>query len=376
MTAIRTYLDWNATAPLRPEARVAMVKALDLTGNPSSIHAEGRHARAVIDDAREQVAALVGARASDVVFTSGATEANATVMAAGWSTIFVSDIEHESVVHAAKATRARIIEIPVGRDGVVEVGAIADEVLTGTGSSGRTLLTLQHANNETGAIQPVAEVAAFARAHGLAVHTDAVQTCGRLPVDVAALGVDYLSLSAHKLGGPKGIGALILRDGAPLPNLLLGGGQERRRRAGTENIAGIAGFGAAAVAAKAEIANIDRQRARRDLLEHHIRSMSPKAVIVAETVERLPNTTCVAVSGITSETLVIKLDLAGFAISAGSACSSGKVGASHVLRAMGTPPDLARAAIRISIGASTTDAEIDRFLTHWTTITRTAAKAA
>ncbi len=376
MNAPRTYLDWNATAPLRPEARAAMIAALDLTGNPSSIHAEGRKARALVNDAREKVAALVGAASADVVFASGATEANATVMAGGWDTIFVSDIEHESVLHAAKATRARIVEIPVGHDGIVETGAIADEVLTGRHSLGRALITLQHANNETGIVQSVAEVAAFARAHGIAMHTDAVQTCGRLTVDVDALDVDYLSLSAHKLGGPKGVGALVLRNGAPLPNLLLGGGQERRRRAGTENITGIAGFGAATAAAKAEIATIDRQRLLRDRLEHHILAMTPDAVIIGRDVERLPNTTCVALPGGSAETLVIKLDLAGIAVSAGSACSSGKVGTSHVLRAMGTPPDLARAAIRISIGATTTADDVDRFLAAWTSITRTAAKAA
>jgi cysteine desulfurase len=374
MNAPRTYLDWNATAPLRPEARAAMIAALDFTGNPSSIHAEGRKARALVNDAREKVAALVGAASADVVFASGATEANATVMAGGWDTI--SDIEHESVLHAAKATRARIVEIPVGHDGIVETGAIADEVLTGRHPLGRALITLQHANNETGIVQPVAEVAAFARAHGIAMHTDAVQTCGRLAVDVDALDVDYLSLSAHKLGGPKGVGALVLRNGAPLPNLLLGGGQERRRRAGTENITGIAGFGAATAAAKAEIATIDRQRLLRDRLEHHILAMTPDAVIIGRDVERLPNTTCVALPGGSAETLVIKLDLAGIAVSAGSACSSGKVGTSHVLRAMGTPPDLARAAIRISIGATTTADDVDRFLAAWTSITRTAAKAA
>lgn len=372
----RTYLDWNATAPLRPEAKAAAIAALDVIGNPSSIHAEGRKARALVNDAREQVAALVGAAPADVVFTSGATEANSTVMAANWSTIFVAGMEHESVLHAAKATRARIVEIPVGHDGVIETGAVADEVLSGCEPIGRALITVQHANNETGVIQPIADVAAFARAHDISMHTDAVQTCGRLAVDVNTLGVDYLSLSAHKLGGPKGIGALVLRNGAPLPNLLLGGGQERRRRAGTENVVGIAGFGAAAVAAKAEIDTIDRQRALRDRLEKHILTMSPEAVIIGLDVERLPNTTCVALAATTAETLVIKLDLAGIAVSAGSACSSGKVGASHVLRAMGVRPDLSRAAIRISIGATTTDEDVVRFLAAWTSITRTAAKAA
>lgn len=373
---VRTYLDWNATAPLRPEARAAMIAALGLVGNPSSVHAEGRAARSLIEDAREKVAALVGASPADVVFTSGATEANVAVMAGGWSTIFVADIEHESVLHAAKASRARIVEIPVDARGVIDSGTIADAVLCAPEALGRALLTLQMANNETGIVNPVADVAAFARAHGIATHTDAVQACGRMIVDVRSLSVDYLSLSAHKLGGPKGVGALILRAGAALPNLLLGGGQERRRRAGTENVAGIAGFGVAADMARRDIANIHRQRALRDRIEHQLRVTSPDAVIVGHDVERLANTTCVALPGAAAETLLIKLDLAGIAVSAGSACSSGKVGASHVLRAMGIAPDLARAAIRISIGPTTTDADIGRFIDTWTTITRTAAKAA
>lgn len=376
MMAARTYLDWNATAPLRPEARTAMLAALDLQGNPSSVHAEGRAARAVVEDARERVAALVGAAPADVVFTSGATEANVTVLSGGWSTILVADIEHESVLHPAKASRARIIEIPVDATGSIDAGAIADEILCSSEPLGRALLTLQMANNETGAIQPVAAVAAFARAHGIATHTDAVQACGRLVVDVGALGIDYLSLSAHKLGGPKGVGALILRAGAALPNLLLGGGQERRRRAGTENVAGIAGFGAAAECAARELAHVDRQRALRDRLECEIVRQTPDAVIIGARSERLRNTSCIALAGKTAETLLIKLDLAGIAVSSGSACSSGKVGASHVLRAMGIAPDLARAAIRISLGATTTDDDIARFLAAWTTITRTAAKAA
>lgn len=372
----RTYLDWNATAPLRPEARAAVITALDVVGNPSSVHAEGRRARALVEEAREQVAALVGAAPADVVFTSGATEANATVMAGGWGTIFVSDIEHESVVQAAKATRARIVEIPAGLDGTVDVGAIADEVLTGDASGGRALITLQLANNETGVVQPVGEVAAFARAHGLSMHCDGVQACGRIDVRGALRDVDFVSISAHKLGGPKGVGALIVRNGAPLPSLLLGGGQERRRRAGTENIGGIAGFGAAAAAARAELAQYDRLRGLRDHLERQVRATMPEAVIIGGDAERLANTSCVALPGRPAETLVIKLDLAGIAVSAGSACSSGKVGASHVLLAMGHTPDTARSAIRISIGPTTRERDIAHFLDAWTTITRTTAKAA
>jgi cysteine desulfurase len=377
MTRARTYLDWNATAPLCDAARAAMIRALDLVGNPSSVHAEGRAARAVIEDAREQVAALVGARPADVVFTSGATEANATVFAAGWDTIYLCEAEHDSVLAPAKGSQARrIIELPIERDGRAVVDAIAADVLCGSDHIGRGLITLQLANNETGVLQPVADVAAFAREHGLLVHTDAVQAPGRIAVDIEALGVDYLSISAHKLGGPKGVGALVLRDGAPLPALLMGGGQERRRRAGTENIAGIAGFGAAAVVALQNLRGIDAQRARRDRLEAAMLSLYPELTVIGAESPRLANTSCIAFSGKAAETFVIKYDLAGVSLSAGSACSSGKVGTSHVLRAMGIPPDVARSAIRISLGPTTTDDDIAAFLAASATILRSAAKAA
>ncbi len=373
---VRTYLDWNATAPLCATARAAMVAALDLNGNASSVHAEGRKARAAIEDAREAVAVLVGAAPADVVFTSGATEANATVLAGHWDTVFVADIEHDSVLAAAKSSRARSVEIPIGQDGVAAVAAIAAEVLCGTEPLGRALITLQMANNETGVIQPVADVAAFARHHGIMTHTDAVQAPGRMALDVRALGVDFMSISAHKFGGPKGVGALVLQDGAPLPALLLGGGQERRRRAGTENVAAIAGFGAAATQALRDLAAIDRQRLLRDMLEREVLRRTSAAVVIGMEATRLANTTCIAVPNQPAESTLIKLDLAGIAVSSGSACSSGKVGASHVLRAMGIGPDLARSAIRISIGPTTDDNDIAAFLAAWDNIMCRAAKAA
>ncbi|HZT46538.1 MAG TPA: cysteine desulfurase family protein [Hyphomicrobiaceae bacterium] len=363
MSRTRTYLDHNATAPLRPEARQAMLGALDVVGNPSSPHAEGRRARAIVEDAREAVAALVGARPAEVVFTSGGTEANNAVLAGGWKAILLSGVEHDSVLAPARASGARLVELPVGRDGVVDAEAAAAAMQDG---GGRTLLSLQLANNETGVTQPVAEVALAARAHGLAVHSDAVQAAGRIPVDLALLGVDYLTLSAHKLGGPKGVGALIVRERAPaLPGLIAGGGQERRRRAGTENVAGIAGFGAAAAAASADLARMGRVRALRDLLEREVRRITPEAVIVAEAAERLPNTTSLALPGASAETLVIALDLKGVAVSAGAACSSGKVGASHVLEAMGLAPPVARAAIRVSLGPGSGERDIESFLEAW-----------
>ena len=366
MSAARTYLDWNATAPLRGEARAAMVAALDVVGNPSSPHAEGRRARAIIEDAREQVAALVGAKPAEVVFTSGGTEGNNAVLAAGWDSILVAGVEHDSVLACARKSGARLIELPVGSDGVVRREALPALMAHVKGS--RALLTLQLANNETGVLQPVAEVAREAREHGLAVHTDAVQAAGRLPVDVAALGVDTLTLSAHKLGGPKGVGALVLRGHATLPPLVVGGGQERRRRAGTENVAAIAGFGAAAIVALQELPRMQRVLDLQAQLEEQVRSITPQAIVVAEGAPRLPNTTSLALPGARAETLVIALDLAGIAVSAGAACSSGKVGASHVLAAMGIAPHIARAAIRISLGHGSSEQDVASFLAVWSHI--------
>ncbi|MET0567804.1 MAG: cysteine desulfurase family protein [Hyphomicrobiaceae bacterium] len=364
MKAVRTYLDWNASAPLRREARAAMVAALDLTGNPSSVHAEGRRVRALVEEARERVAALVGARPAEVIFTSGATEANNWALAAGWDIIFVSDIEHDSVLAPARASGARIVRIPVSHQGITQTEVVASGMPGHSGASGRTLVSLQMANNETGIIQPVA-TAALAREHGVSVHTDAAQAAGRVPVDFAALDVDLLSLSSHKLGGPKGVGALVVREGTEIPAFVTGGGQERRRRAGTENVAAIAGFGAAASAALSDVKEAQRVAAQRDHLERSLRRLTPEAVIIGQSVERLPNTTCVAWPGKAAETLVIKLDLAGIAVSAGSACSSGKVGPSHVLAAMNLPADIARSAVRISIGPTTNVRDIRRLLRAW-----------
>jgi cysteine desulfurase len=360
----RIYLDYNASAPLVAPARAAMVAALDLTGNPSSVHAEGRQLRGLIETAREHVAALVGARVADVVFTSGATEANATALGRGWDAALRAGVEHDCVLAPLSASGARLIELPVSRDGVVQVDAIADAILRGGEPLGRAVIALQWANNETGVVQPVAEVAQFARSHGVAVHCDAVQGVGRMPVDFAALGLDTMALSAHKLGGPKGIGALVIREGTNVQALLRGGGQERRRRAGTEDVLAIVGFGAAAKVASEGLARRHEIDLLRTRLEVGMLQACPDAVVFGAAVERLDNTTCIS-SGRSAEILVIKLDMAGFAVSAGSACSSGKVAASHVLAAMGIDPELARGAIRISLGASTTGADVDAFLRAW-----------
>jgi cysteine desulfurase len=371
----RTYLDYNASAPLRAQARLAMLAALDAVGNASSVHWEGRRARALVEDAREQLAAFINARPSEVVFTSGATEANNWVLRASWDTIFVAGIEHESVLACARESRARIIDVPVDRDGVVRCEMFAEQFARNH-DVGRALAVLQLANNETGVVQPVAKTTACAEAHGIVLHSDAVQAIGRVTVNFAELGVDYLAISAHKFGGPKGIGALIIRDGAQLAPFIAGGGQERRRRAGTENVAAIAGFAAAAGAAAQDLAEAQRVAALRDAVEDQVRAIVPSAVIIGEEVERLANTSCIAVPGQLAETLVIKLDLGGVAVSAGSACSSGKVGTSHVLTAMGIAPEVARSAIRISLGPATTHSDIAAFLAVWKAIHVDAALAA
>lgn len=371
----RTYLDHNATAPLRREAKEAMVHALDVIGNPSSVHGEGRRARAVVEAAREKVARLVGAKPSEIVFTSGASEANSWVMSQPWGTIFTSGIEHDSVLAPARASNCELVMLPVGSDGVVKVEHWA-QLLTSRSFATPAVIAIQMANNETGVVQPVTEIAEIARAHGIKIHVDAVQAAGRLPIDFAALGADTLAISAHKFGGPKGIGALVDRDHFDLVPLIRGGGQERRRRAGTENVAAIAGFGAAAEGALRDLATIDAVRALRDELEVELKRISPDAVVIAEGAPRLANTTAVALPGKLAETLVIRLDLAGVAVSAGSACSSGKVGPSHVLEAMGLGQDIAAGTIRISLGPTTSKDDITAFLAAWKTIAGAPALAA
>jgi cysteine desulfurase len=357
----RSYLDYNATSPLRPEVREAMVEALALYGNPSSVHAEGRRARAGIEAARAKVAALTGARPEDVIFTSGGTEANALALAqtSGAGRLFASAIEHPSVLAAAGP---EAVTIPVDSDGVIDLeflaGALANAHLEGW----RPFVSLMAANNETGAIQPVAETAKIVGSANGLLHTDAIQAVGRIGLDSRALGADFLSLSAHKIGGPKGVGALVLSNGASVEPLIRGGGQERRRRGGTENVAGIVGFGVAAELAAADLPKMGEVAKLRDELEAGVRAIAPDAVVISARVPRLPNTSCIAVPGAKAETLVIGLDLAGVAVSAGSACSSGKVEASHVLAAMRTAPELAESAIRVSLGFATRNDDIGAFL--------------
>lgn len=359
-----TYLDANATAPLRPEARAAMAAMLDLTGNPSSVHRFGRLARRCVEDAREQVAALVGAYPAQIVFTAGGTEANNLALkGTKAATILVSAIEHDSVL----ATVLGAVRVPVKPTGLVDLEAL-DRLLAGCEQP--ALVSVMLANNETGVIQPIESVVALARAHGARVHCDAVQAAGRLPIAMAELGVDLLTLSAHKLGGPQGVGALVATEPAELAPLLRGGGQERGRRAGTENVTAISGFGAAAAAALAGLNEQYEIAQLRDALEAHACAAVRGTIIFGRDAPRLANTSCLAMPGPAAETQVMAFDLAGVAVSAGAACSSGKVRASHVLAAMGIDLATAGRAIRVSLSWQSARADIDRFAEAWTALAR------
>lgn len=369
----RTYLDWNATTPLRREAREAMAAAWDVLGNPSSIHAEGRRARGLMEKARAALAVAVGAEPRNVIFTSGGTEANALALSNSLQKnkqnidrLIVSSIEHASVLTGGQFVPDRIARLPVRRSGVIDLEALR------TMLAGRppALVSVMLANNETGAIQPVVEVAGLVHEAGGLLHVDAVQALGKIEFNIKELNIDLLSLSAHKIGGPAGAGALVLaEDVIGLHPMIRGGGQERGRRAGTENVAAIAGFGAAvkaAVAARAsEMARIESLRNRLEQGLRQSQGESQASVIFSHDVARLPNTTLFGVPGLKAETAVVRFDLEGIAVSSGSACSSGKVQPSHVLQAMGYGPELVRSAIRFSLGWETTDADIERAIKAW-----------
>jgi cysteine desulfurase len=365
------YLDWNATAPLRPEAIAAMTDALGCCGNPSSVHRFGREARRTLEAARAQVAALVGALAQSVVFTSGGTEANQLALrGVGARPVLVSAIEHDSVRQAVSHARF----IPATGSGLVDLTALA-RLLEVT--AGPALVSIMLANNETGVIQPIAEAARLAHARGALLHCDAVQAAGKLPLDTTALGVDLLSLSAHKLGGPPGVGALVMGADVALAALQTGGGQERGRRAGTENLPGIVGFGAAAEIAAAQLGEWGAVAQLRDVAAARLKAIAPEAMAFGAAAPRLPNTLAISMPGVAAATQVMALDLAGVMVSAGAACSSGKVTRSHVLGAMGVPPAEAECAIRISLGWSTIEDDIDQLVDAWGALyARTRASAA
>jgi len=366
----RVYLDWNATTPLRPEARAAMLAAWERVGNPSSVHAEGREARRLIEDARAVLATAVGALPRNVVFTSAGTEANALALAPGLrrpsggpvERLLVSAVEHASVLAGGRFPADRIGQIRVTRSGVLDLDHLTASLRDGPPA----LVSIMAANNETGALQPVAEAARIVHEAGGLLHVDAIQALGKIAFNINAVGVDLATFSAHKIGGPKGIGALVIAEGiSGIEPVLRGGGQELNRRAGTENVAGIAGFGAAVkVALQALPEDAERMATLRDRLENGIRAVAG-ATIFADDVKRLPNTILFTAPGLKAETAVIGFDLEGVAVSSGSACSSGKVQPSHVLSAMGYDATVAQGAVRLSLGWSTEPDDINTTLEAW-----------
>ena len=362
----RIYLDYNATAPLRPEARDALLAALDI-GNPSSVHEEGRKARALVEAARADVARLVGAPAETVIFTSGGTEACNLALglrqapAGEIKRLLVSAIEHSAVLAAAKESGMPVEELPVTPDGVLDLDALDAALADDTPA----LVCVMLANNETGVIQPIAEVAAKTRAHGSLLFCDGVQAAGKIDINLFALGVDALSLSGHKLGAPMGVGALVTRPAVVVPPQLIGGGQELGRRAGSENISGITAFAAAARAAMRDLEAFADLADRRDEMEAALLAAQAQLVVYGKGAPRLANTSCFALSGLNAETLVMAMDLAGISVSAGSACSSGKVSRSHVLAAMQAEPHISRGVLRVSLGWQSRAEDTQKLVNEW-----------
>ncbi|MBR0818217.1 cysteine desulfurase family protein [Bradyrhizobium liaoningense] len=366
----RVYLDWNATTPMRAEARTAMLAAWELIGNPSSVHAEGREARRLVEEARATLAAAVGALPRNVVFTSAGTEANALALSPGLrrpsggpvERLLISSIEHASVLSGGRFPADKVSQIPVTRAGVIDLDRLKALLVDGPPA----LVSIMAANNETGAIQPVAAAAGMVHEAGGLLHVDAVQALGKIPFDIKAVDADLASFSAHKIGGPKGVGALVVAEGITgLEPVLRGGGQELSRRAGTENVAGIAGFGAAVRAAlQALPEDAERMATLRDSLENGIRGIAGATVFSVD-IKRLPNTILFTAPGLKAETAVIGFDLEGVAVSSGSACSSGRVQPSHVLSAMGYDATVAQGAVRLSLGWSTEPDDINRVLEAW-----------
>lgn len=374
----RVYLDHNASAPLRPAARDAMLLALTEPGNPSSVHTEGRQARSHLTTAREKLAELTGSDAASITFTSGCTEANVCVLTPHYRfgaqklhlpKLLVGATEHPSVQAGGRFVEECRETIPVDTDGVVRLDHLQNRLSELKDNNERALVSVMAANNETGVIQPSFEISEIVHEAGGIFHVDATQIIGRRPVTMTSLGCDVMTVSAHKLGGPKGIGAIILAGGVlGIEPLINGGGQETFRRGGTENVAAVAGFGGAVQSVLENRAEMEEITALRDWLETALRSISPETVIFGSGAERIGNTTCFAVPGVSAETAVIACDLEGAAVSSGSACSSGKVAASHVLSAMDVPADLARGAIRISLGWSSTKEDVERFAEIWRSV--------
>ncbi|MBT5515504.1 MAG: cysteine desulfurase [Rhodospirillaceae bacterium] len=359
------YLDHNATTPARPEVAQAVADAMMMTGaNPSSVHAYGRAALKRVEAARADIARLAGTEPDNVVFTGGGSEANNTViLGAGRRRVLVSATEHSAVLKTALVRAADADVIPVDDQGVVHLVALADLLAQ---SDEPALVCVMAANNETGTLQPIPEIVKIAHDAGALVHCDAVQAAGKVVVDFTAWGVDFMALTGHKIGGPQGIGAIFKRPGLALRSLITGGGQERGARAGTENVAAIVGFG---VAAQLVAENLETSAPRmaefRDALEAQIKELSLATMIFSADAPRLPNTSNFSLPGVRSDTQVMSLDLAGVAVSAGSACSAGKLEPSHVLDAMGVAPDISTTALRVSFGWNSEAGDVDKFIEAW-----------
>ncbi|MBZ9974560.1 cysteine desulfurase family protein [Mesorhizobium sp. BR-1-1-10] len=370
MAARRAYLDYNASAPLLSAAREAMVAAFD-AANPSSVHAEGRAARRLVDNARRDVAALVNGKAEHVVFTSGATEAASALLTPDWrmgrgairmSRLYVCEADHPCLLNGGRFPASQVKRIGVDADGIVNLDALAAALAGHDKADGLPLVAIHAANNETGVIQPIDRIAEIVKAEGGILVVDAVQAAGRVSIDMAAGYADYAIVSSHKIGGPKGAGAIVAAADLMMPTPLInGGGQEKGHRGGTENLPGIAGFGAAAREALAGLKAVGAVRQRRDEAEAILKTLVPDVEIFGTDAPRLANTTFFAIPGVKAETAQIAFDLAGVALSAGSACSSGKVGPSHVLKAMGHGDSLG--ALRVSVGAATAAEDIELFRT-------------
>lgn len=355
----KIYLDYNATAPLLPQAKEAMLAALETCGNASSIHSAGRAARSKIESARAQIAATIDVDSKQVIFTSGATEANNTVLRSFNGRRLVSAIEHPSVLESDDGLEI----IRVTSDGVVDLDALENQLSSGPAPS---IISVMFVNNETGVMQPIAEISKLAKKYGALMHTDAVQAYGRISFSRKELGVDFLSISAHKMGGPQGIGALIIAPNTHINKLLRGGGQENMQRAGTENVAALSGFGAAAQINAQNINDYEKLSVLRDRAEEFIKNSSARVHIFGHHCARVPNTLCFALEGASAETLLINMDLEGICLSSGSACSSGTVRTSHVLQAMNVDDSVARGALRLSLGWNSTAYDIAAFEAAWT----------
>lgn len=358
MTEI-VYFDYNATTPPRPEVADAMMEVLQVAGNASAVHASGRAARARVEVARTSISELINADTNQIIFTGSGTEANNQALrGSGRKRIFVSAIEHEAV----RSARADAEFIPVDENGIINLEAI-DEMLAASSEPAQVAVML--ANNETGVIQPIAKVSEIAHHHGALVHCDAVQAVGKIPVDVAVLGADSYALSSHKFAGPQGVGVLVMRTPNTIERFVHGGGQERGLRAGTENVAGIVGLGVAARLAAEALPKYAKLAELRDELERRLRDIAPDMIVFGQASERLPNTSKMTMPGVPSDTQVMAMDLAGIAISAGSACTAGKVEAPYVLSAMGVADEISNTATRVSLGWRTQAEDLDKFVAAW-----------